>query len=126
MCAVEQVVPEHIQHRNHANHGAKQIWPLRHCGPDQQPGIGATKDSQFPWFGPPSLNKPLCSDQEVIECDLAMSSLGSPVPLGAEFRAATNVGQRKEATSFDEKCHKDTELWCHRYTVSAVGRHDHR
>src|SRR5580658_1904693 len=31
MRVVEEVIPQHVEHRNHTDHGMKEIWALRHC-----------------------------------------------------------------------------------------------
>ena len=39
--------------------------------------------------------------KKVVECHLPVPPLGGVVPLDAEFRSSTNVGQRKQAPALD-------------------------
>jgi len=49
--------------------------------------------------------------------NLAIPPFGGLVPFNSEFRSTPNVGQSKEATSLDEKRHKDAELRRHGYSI---------
>ena len=42
---IEEVITEHVKHRDHADDSAEQIRPLREGRSHEQAGIGASKDA---------------------------------------------------------------------------------
>ena len=47
----ELVIPEHVDNRNSANHGAEQFRTLNHTGRYQQTAVAASFDRQVRWIG---------------------------------------------------------------------------
>src|SRR5882672_5412266 len=124
MRIIEEVIAQHVQHRNHAYNGSKEIRPLRHCCSNEKSRIRAAKDGKFSWMSSSGFDEPFGCAEEIVVGGLAIVSFCSVMPLHAKLRTAANVRQRKQATTFHEKGDKDAELWRHGNTISAVRGHD--
>src|SRR5216683_2679617 len=124
MCMIEQVVPQHIEHRHHANHGAEQVRSLRHGSSYKQTRVRPTEDGEFLRLGAPSFNQPFRGGYEVIARDLPILSFGCIVPSEAEFRSAPDVRQGEQTALLDQEANKDAELWGHRDAVAPIRSHN--
>src|SRR5260370_7606913 len=124
MRVVEEVVAEHIQHRNHADRRAEQIWPLRQSGTYEQTRVGAPKYGEPSGSSSSCVEEPFGRAQEVVVGPLPIASLCSVVPFDSKLRSATNVGQGKQASTLHKKGNKDAELRRHRNTVTAIRSHN--
>ena len=124
MRAVEKMVAEHVQDRNHAYYRAKQIGPLGHCSTDEQSGIRSAKNRELFRRASSGRNEPFCRAQKVVVSSLPIPTLGRVVPIDTEFRSASDIRQRKQAPAFGEKSHKNAELRRHGDAVPAIGSHD--
>src|SRR5258707_7288776 len=85
MRVVEELIAQHVQKRDHANHRPKKVRPLRQSGSDKQARIGPAKDGQLLWCRTPGFNEPLGGCHKIIDCDLAASPCGSAVPPHSAF-----------------------------------------
>ena len=94
------VIAAHVQQRDLADNGSKQIGSLHQHVPHQKPSIGAPSDSQMIWGGHLAPDQIFGNRDEIIVGSLTMFLQGGLMPSWPKLTATANIGHHINPSLF--------------------------